>query len=245
LVTPSADADKGEALTTIARWLFILCLPVILITASVLLAANSRILYNYGFEKYDISQATGLADSELDKVARELIQYFGSQESISLEVEREGETFELFNAREVLHLEDVKALFRLDYIVLLSTLGYALSYIGVSFILGRLGFGRRLSRAVIAGSVLTLFLMLAAGLATFFNFDGFFYQFHVFSFANDFWQLDPATDFLIMLFPQGFWYDATVAVALITAAAALVLGGAAWLYLRKTRGNDEENNGQG
>jgi integral membrane protein (TIGR01906 family) len=209
------------------------------------LAANSRILYNYGFEKYNISQATGLADSELDKVAQGLIHYFSSdQESISLTVDKEGETLELFNAREVFHLEDVKGLFRMDYIVLLSTLGYPLSYIRVSFILGRLGFGRRLSRAVITGGLLTLFLMLAAGLATFFNFDDFFYQFHVFSFSNDFWQLDPATDFLIMLFPQGFWYDATVAVALATAAAALVLSGTAWLYLRKMRKNEEKNSDQ-
>ena len=233
-------------MATVARWLFVLCLPVVLITASILAAANSRILYNYGFDKYAVSETTGLAEEELDKVAQGLIQYFGSnQESISLVVEREGEPFELFNAREVLHLEDVKELFHLDYMVLLGALGYALSYIGVSFILGRLGFGRRLSRAVIAGGVLTLFLMLAAGLATFFNFDGFFYQFHVFSFANDFWLLDPATDFLVMLFPQGFWYDATVAVALATAAAALVLSGIAWLYLRKSRGNDEENDDQG
>lgn len=233
-------------MATIARWLFVLCLPVVLITASVLLATNSRVLYNYGFDKYDISQTTGIADSELDKVAQGLIKYFGSdQESISLVVEREGEPFELFNAREVLHLEDVKGLFSLVYAVLLGTLGYALSYIGVNYILGRRGFSRRLSQAVIAGGVLTLFLMLAAGLATFFNFDDFFYRFHVFSFANDFWLLDPATDFLVMLFPQGFWYDATVAVALVTAAAALVLSSIAWLYLRKTRGNDEENNGQG
>jgi integral membrane protein (TIGR01906 family) len=233
-------------LATIARWLFVLCLPVVLITASILAAANSRVLYNYGFDKYAVSETTGLAEEELDRVARGLIQYFGSnQESISLVVEREGEPFELFNAREVLHLEDVKGLFHLDYMVLLWTLGYALSYIGVSFILDRLGFSRRLSRAVIAGGVLTLFMMLAAGLATFFNFDGFFYQFHVFSFANDFWLLDPATDFLVMLFPQGFWYDATVAVALATTAVALVLSGIAWLYLRKTRGNDEENDDQG
>jgi len=233
-------------LATIARWLFVLCLPVVLITASILAAANSRVLYNYGFDKYAVSETTDLAEEELDKVARGLIQYFGSnQESISLVVEREGEPFELFNAREVLHLEDVKGLFHLDYMVLLWTLGYALSYIGVSFILDRLGFSRRLSRAVIAGGVLTLFLMLAAGLATFFNFDGFFYQFHVFSFANDFWLLDPATDFLVMLFPQGFWYDATVAVALATTAVALVFSGIAWLYLRKTRGNEEENDDQG
>jgi len=106
-------------LATIARWLFVLCLPVVLITASILAAANSRVLYNYGFDKYAVSETTDLAEEEVDKVARGLIQYFGSnQESISLVVEREGEPFELFNAREVLHLEDVKGLFHLDYMVL-------------------------------------------------------------------------------------------------------------------------------
>lgn len=234
---------RGKTLATIAKWLFVLCLPVVLITASVLAAANSRALYNYGFDKYAVGQTTGLADTELDKIAQGLIQYFGSnQESVSLVVEKEGQTFDLFNAREVFHLEDVNDLFRLNYAVLLGTLCYALSYVGVSYILGRRGFGRRMARVVIAGGVLTLLLMLAAGLATFFNFDGFFYQFHVFSFANDLWQLDPATDFLVMLFPQGFWYDAAVAVTLVTTTAALALSGGAWLYLRKTRGNGGDNN---
>ena len=61
-------------------------------------------------------------------------------------------------------------------------------------------------------------------------------QFHLLVFSNDFWQLDPARDYLIMLFPGGFWYDVTIDCALATAGLAAVIGGGSWWYLRtKTR----------
>jgi integral membrane protein (TIGR01906 family) len=63
------------------------------------------------------------------------------------------------------------------------------------------------------------------------DFDRFFLQFHLISFANDLWQLDPTKDYLIMLFPQGFWYDATLFCALGTVVMAVVLAGMAGGYL--------------
>jgi hypothetical protein len=38
-----------------------------------------------------------------------------------------------------------------------------------------------------------------------------------------------------MLFPQGFWYDATLFFALATVVGAVVLGGAAGVYLKRTK----------
>ena len=46
-------------------------------------------------------------------------------------------------------------------------------------------------------------------------------------------MLDPSSDYLIMLFPQGFWFDAAVFIALTAALLALLTGGAgAWLLAR-------------
>ena len=73
--------------------------------------------------------------------------------------------------------------------------------------------------------------MLALGLGTLFNFDQLFLQFHLFSFTNELWQLDPTKDYLIMLFPQGFFYDAAIFCAGITAGLAIILGGVAGGYL--------------
>ena len=221
-----------------AKWLFILCLPILLLTASIGWGVNSQWLYKYGFEKYNVSQTTGLAQPELEKAATGLISYFNSGEAnISLTVIKDGKPFEPFNQREVIHLRDVKGLIRLDYWVLLGTLIYTLSYAGVSLFWQRRRYWRRLAWGVVGGGGITLALMLAIGLGILFNFDQLFLQFHLFSFANELWQLDPTKDYLIMLFPGEFWYDAAILCASITAGLAIILGGVAggWLLVSRRR----------
>ncbi len=209
-----------------AKWLFILCLPILLLTTGIGWAVNSSWLYNYGFDKYNVSHTTGLAQSELEKAASGLISYFNSDEEyISLTVIKDGEPLVLFNEREVSHLKDVKELIWLDYRVLLGTLIYVLAYAGASLFWWK--DRRRLAWGMVGGGSITLVLMLALGLGTLFNFDQLFLQFHFISFANELWQLDPAKDYLIMLFPQGFWFDATVFCAVVTAGLAIILGGVA------------------
>lgn len=219
-----------------ARWLFILCLPALLLTASIGFAVNSQWLYEYGFDKYNVGQATGLADSELEKAASGLIDYFNSKEdSIEITVIKDDQSFTLFNQKEVAHLKDVKGLIWLDYWVLLGTGAYVLVYAAVSLCWLAKECRRRLAIAIINGSGLTIGLMLLSGLLALLDFDRFFLQFHLISFANDLWQLDPTKDYLIMLFPQGFWYDATLFCALLTVAMAFILAGVAGSYLLITR----------
>jgi integral membrane protein (TIGR01906 family) len=227
---------KMRILGIAAKWLFILCLPILLLTASIGWVANSLWLYKYGFEKYNISQATGLADSELEKAATGLIGYFNSDEEyISLTVIKDGEPFELFNQREVIHLKDVKGLIWLDYRVLLGTLVYVLAYAGVCLFWRRRRYWRRLAWGLVGGGGITLGLMLALGLGIRFGFSQLFWQFHIISFPNEFWLLDPTKDYLKMLFPDGFFYDLFCAVALGTAGLAIILGGVGGGYLRFTR----------
>lgn len=215
-----------------AQCLFIICIPVLLATASVTLAVNSQWLYHYGFEKYGIAERTGLEQVELEKAAAGLIDYFNSGDNdISLTVLKDGEAFELFNEREIGHLRDVKGLFRLVYRLLLGTLAYALVYLGISLFWWR--DRRRSGWGLVGGGGLTLLLMVVLGIGTLLDFDALFLQFHLISFANDLWQLDPARDYLIMLFPQGFWYDAMIFCVLVTAVLALVFGGVGWWLKRR------------
>ena len=217
-----------------AKWLFIICLPVLLLTASIGWAVNSLWLYKYGFDKYNVSQTTGLNEANLAFLANELIQYFNSDaHSISITVVKGSKSFELFNEREVAHLRDVKELIWLDYRVLLGTLIYTLCYALVITLW--LKDRRHMARRLVGGSGLTLALMLALGLGALLNFDQLFLQFHLISFTNELWQLDPTKDYLIMLFPGGFWYDATLFCALATVTGALILGGAGGAYLLLSR----------
>jgi len=223
-----------KILGTITKYLFILCLPLLLLSASIAGAANSLTLYKYGFEKYNVSQTTGLDKAELEKAAAGLIHYFNSDEEyIDLTVIKDDKPFVLFNEKEAAHLKDVKELFRFDYRVLLGTLIYALAY--VIFSIWRKDW-KKLSWGLIGGSALTLALMLALGLGTLLNFNQLFLQFHLLSFTNELWQLDPSRDYLIMLFPSGFWYDATLFCALATAVGAVVLGGVGFFIYSSVAG---------
>lgn len=219
----------------VTKWLFILCLPLILLSASIGGAANSLALYRYGFDKYDVSRTTGLSELELDRAARGLVYYFNSSdEYINLTVVKDNQAFTLFNQREAIHLKDVRGLFRLDYWLLLGTLIYALIYVGFLIWLRE---WRQLARGLLWGSGLTIGLIVVLGLSAMLNFDQFFLQFHRLSFTNELWQLDPSQDYLIMLFPRGFWYDAMLFITAATALGAVILGGVG-IYIFSSAGRN-------
>jgi len=226
-----------RALGIVAKVLFMVCLSILLVTATIAFEFNGLWLYKNGFQKYNVSQVTGLAEAELDKAASGLISYFNSDEEyISLTVIRDGRPFELFNQREVAHLKDVKGLIRLNYRLLLGTAIYVGAYAGICLWWRKKRYWRRLAWGVVGGSSIALGMMLALGIgSTVLDFGQLFTQFHLFAFTNELWMLDPTRDYLIMLFPEGFWYDAAMLFAKITIGIAVTLGGVAGGYLWKTR----------
>lgn len=215
------------------RVLFILCLPLLLITAGLAIPTVSANFYLTGFNRYDAGATTGLDQTALKAVAKGLVGYFNSSEEyINLTVIKDGQPFQVFNEREQVHLKDVKGLFRLDRTVLLGTGLYVIAYAVVSLFRRR---RRPLAWSVVAGSSLTLGLMIALGIGMLFDFDQLLLQFHLLSFANDFWQLDPAHDYLVMLVTRGFMYDSAFICFGAAAGGAVVLGAAAGVYLFVTR----------
>ncbi len=225
-----------KMLFNISRWLFILAIPVFLLTGSIAVAFNSQWLYEYGFEKYDVAETTGLSKPELQKAAAGLIRYFNSgDEYISLTVVKNNQPMVLFNQREIIHLKDVKGLVRLDYKALYVSGAYSAFFVLVLLLWRGSQQRRNLAWATLGGSFFTLGLIGVLGLMALVDFNTFFVQFHLLSFSNDFWLLDPSTDYLIMLFPEGFWHDATFIIAGATIATALLIGVLAAWYLRRTR----------
>jgi integral membrane protein (TIGR01906 family) len=219
----------------VLRGLFVLALPFLFLSAAFRIPASSALMYEVLFDRYDVGATTGLDEAGLHAAARGLVSYFNSRdENINLVVTQNGEPFTLFNEREVVHLKDVKALFRFGLNVLFATAGIALFY--ALYCLFRYGAGwRTLARAAFFGSCLTIALMIAAGIGMLFNFDSLLLQFHLFSFANDFWLLDPSTDYLIMLITHGFMYDASFLVAGATSLGALVVGGVSGYFILRER----------
>jgi len=206
-------------------WLFSLCLPILLLTGTIAWEVNLLSFYEYGFDKYDISQATGLDNQQLRTVAQRLIDYFDLRaDSTQVEVSRGGAKVDLFNERELIHLEDVKNLIQRDYWVARATF-LLLIVLAVALIFGFNNGWREPVRGLFWGSVITIGLMIAMGVWAIVGFDQFFLLFHLVSFSNQFWMLDPAHDYLIRLFPEGFFYDAAMLGYGVVMLSALVIGG--------------------
>ena len=213
------------------RWLpavvFVVAVPVFLITGSLTWAFNSIGLYEGGFEKYRIARVSGISPADLRQVALDLRTYFNSgQEPLRVRTRIFGLERDLFNEKEVHHMRDVKRLLWGVYGVFAVSSACLAALIATGFARRRRDFLPTLARRALWGGGLTVALLVLFGIIASVGFDALFLLFHRVSFANDFWQLDPRTDYLVLLFPQGFWFDATLWFALRAIVGGLVLAAA-------------------
>ena len=209
----------------IAAALFTALVPLLLITSSVRFVINLPALYSYGFDRYDIAEYTRIERADLIAAGARIRDYFNNDdEDLIITTYVGGVLVEsLYNEREIHHMRDVKALVRGVYLAQMLVLMYMGAYIAVGFWLRRAAFWETLGRDISRGGKLTLALVVIVGLLALVAFNRLFLLFHLISFSNDFWMLDPRRDYLIAMFPQGFFFDATMLIAFCTIAAAAVL----------------------
>ena len=217
----------------IIRWIFIICFPVFLLTASLAISFNSHWMFNYGFEKYDVSQTTGLSEQNLEIIAESWTSYINSGKQYwDITLEQNGSSFTLFTLEEQMHFKDVKSLVWLDYIVLLSTFVLCITYVYYRLRSRTNESNKRLAKDIILGGVISMGLILVLGVGSLFDFDALFLQMHYLLFTNDYWY---AEGYMLALFPGGFWYDAAFISFGLMAGLALISIVAAIIFLRTTR----------
>lgn len=228
---------KEEAARRItATIVIVLCLPIFL-TATVLRAEiNEPRLYYWSISQPSVLQTTGISQTELEQACRQLIAYFNDDASTpQIWVSKGDMKIPLFNERELIHLDDVRDLIQLDYRIEEVTGLLIAACLAILALLATRP-ARAIGTALFWGSSLTLALAAALAVASIAGFDQLFWQFHIISFNNLFWQLDPARDHLIMMFPQPFWYASTMlAIGLVIACAAGVLILGRWLIKEPDR----------
>ena len=244
LPPPSDSANRLARLGRRMRWLpaalFVAAVPVFLVTGSITWAFNNIGLYESGFERYRIAYASGIAPADLRQVALDIRAYFNSgEEPLAVRTRVFGAERALFNEREIIHMADVKRLLWGVYGALAASAACLAALIAVGFARAGRGWLPSLARRMLWGGALTAGLLLLFGLIAAVGFDALFLLFHRISFANDFWRLDPRTDYLVLLFPQGFWFDATLWFALraLAGGGLLAAAGGGYLLWRRRKAN--------
>ena len=116
-------------------------------------------------------------------------------------------------------MRDVKSLVKGTYWIFITALVYICLFTVAQIIASNII--PRISKLILYGSLSTIGIICLFGLLAILEFEALFLLFHQISFSNDLWQLDPRKDYLVILFPTGFWLDATL---LITITAICVAG---------------------
>jgi len=166
-----------------------------------------------------------------------LTQYLkGQQPSPNLVTVVRGQEQWLYGEREIHHLKDVRHLFDLSA----QIKNIALLIIVVILLC------TTLLRAW--PSVLRAYIWTAAGVAVLIgilgilsaiDFNHYFTIFHYLSFSNDLWLLDPATENLIVMFPEQFFAAAALRIALATVISyviTLLMSGLSYRKMRRASG---------
>jgi integral membrane protein (TIGR01906 family) len=208
----------------VASVIFILCVPFFLITSNIRWVANDLQLYEDGFEKYDVSQDTGLSDEELVNISKGVINYFNSGVI--------SNTMDIFSGEEIIHLRDVRDIIQLCYIIQWTTLGYISLFITAGFIYKRRQFFHLFNIVVAAGSIASILGIAVIGIAALVDFNWLFVTFHRLFFSNDLWI---SSGYLPRIYTEGFFYDAAKILAIATVLEALLLGVITGFFILRRR----------
>ena len=219
------------------RWAgvaMLVALPIFLVTLNVRVLFNMPWVYNTGFERNGIEERTNVPMRELERIGKEVREYFNNdQEYMFVFLYARP----LFTAREVEHMRDVKALLGLVYTLMYVTGAAVALYAAWGFRREGLRFLRRVSMAGAVGTV----GLVVAGIVLGLGFPVLFTLFHQISFRNDYWVLNPSEHFLVVLFPQRFWLEATLLLAFVTIAEAVAIWGVSrYLHRRQSVSGEGE-----
>lgn len=201
---------------------FVVLLPLLIIGTSLRGLVTDRAFMLKGFQDNRVAQTTGLDEPQLERIADAFVAYFQAPPGqIQMQVVAFGQQRLLFNDKEVAHMEDVQAL--IQWFLRMQLVAAAVVVVRLVVALTVERSGVLLGRDMLLSTGVMVALIVLVGVLSFIDFDALWTRFHEIAFRNDLWQLDPTRDYLIMLFPEPFWFASTIRMATSVALQTLVV----------------------
>lgn len=216
--------------------IFALCLMTVLLFTSVEAAVYWVPGYfEKEYAKYQVTETVSMTMDDLLDVTDQMMDYLrGNRADLHVETTMGGVQREFFNAREIAHMEDVRGLF-LGAVALRRGCLAVMALCLILLALLKTDFKRTFPRALCAGTGLffTASLAVAAIIST--DFTRYFILFHHMFFKNDLWILNPATDMLINIVPEGFFRDTVFLIGFIYFLSVFIVFGACLFFIHRYR----------
>ncbi len=213
-MTTAVSRPKVSPISLILRIYLTVAFPFLLVMIFVrLIMSPLFIQFEYNRPGFP-EDYYGMTSQERLQYAPFAIQYLLNGEDISyLGDLRVPDGSEMYNARELHHMRDVKLV--TQYAFISAVIAGVLTTVA-AYVLWRDN-RNILYSALLTGSRLTIGIIAAIVIISITSWDVFFTTFHGLFFAGGTWQF-AYSDTLIRLFPEQFWFD-----------AALIIGGATLL----------------
>lgn len=204
-----------------------LCLMIILFITSV----EAVVYWTPGYfekeyTKYNVLDSLpAMTMDDLLYVTDEMMDFLrGDREDLHVVTTMGGQEREFFNEREIAHMADVQVLF----LKAMSIRRVCLVLTAALLILMAVTKARMkkvLPSSMCIGTGLFFGLITALALIISTDFTKYFVMFHHIFFSNDLWILDPRTDMLINIVPEGFFMDTAARIAVLFGSLSLILLG--------------------
>lgn len=216
--------NSKPALGRTAQVIVALVFPLLTLIAAIRLIATPAFLaLSYGRPGFP-SDSFGFTDAERLTYGSYGVDYlnnFAGPEYLSGLKLSTGSS--MFTEGEVQHMVDVKNLIGFAYI--LGAVLAVILIIGVWYLAKRYAGGVR--RALFSGAILALAGIAALAVLAIMGWESFFTQFHALFFTDGTWTFN-VSDTLIRLYPEQFWLDSAIGIAVLVLATIIAVIISCW-----------------
>ncbi len=181
--------------------------------------------YEREYKKYQVADSLNMTMDNIMDVTDQMMAYLiGNKAELSVITDVDGETQDFFNEQDRFHMGEVKDLF-LGGLKIRNIMLVAVLLILILLAARKADLIKLLPRAYFVTLGITGVITVVLGGLFASDFDKYFRIFHEIFFDNDQWMFDPATDYMIRMLPEGFFYDFVFRIGGFFVGSLAVLGG--------------------
>lgn len=193
--------------------------------------------YEREYKKYQVADSLNMTMDNIMDVTDQMMAYLiGNKAELSVITDVDGETQDFFNEQDRFHMGEVKELF-LGGLKIRNIMLVAVLLILILLAARKADLIKLLPRAYFVTLGITGVITVVLGGLFASDFDKYFRIFHEIFFDNDQWMFDPATDYMIRMLPEGFFYDFVFRIGGFFVGSLAVLGvvSAACIFMEKCK----------
>ena len=180
--------------------------------------------YEREYKKYQVADSLNMTMDNIMDVTDKMMAYLiGNKAELSVITDVDGETQDFFNEQDRFHMGEVKDLF-LGGLKIRNIMLVAVLLILILLAARKADLIKLLPRAYFVTLGITGVITVVLGGLFASDFDKYFRIFHEIFFDNDQWMFDPATDYMIRMLPEGFFYDFVFRIGGFFVGSLAVLG---------------------